>query len=55
MDVNEDYSAYQVMIVDKDGNKLAYKQNDEWFIYASIEQILDRIFESIKSNNYHNY
>jgi hypothetical protein len=38
---------YQVMIVDENGKKLAYKQDNVWTINATTEEILDAIFKAI--------
>lgn len=38
---------YQVMIVDENGKKLAYKKDNVWTINATTEEILDAIFKVI--------
>jgi hypothetical protein len=42
---------YQVMIVDENGKKLAYKKDNVWTINATTEEILDAIFKVINSQN----
>lgn len=42
---------YQVMIVDENGKKLAYKKDNVWTINATTEEILDAIFKVINPQN----
>ena len=40
---------YEVLIADKDGNKLVFKQEGKWVINAPIEEVLDYMIELLKN------
>jgi hypothetical protein len=40
---------YEVLIADKDGNKLAFKQEGKWVINAPIEEVLDYMIELLEN------
>ena len=44
----QDAKCYQIMIINEEGEKIAFKQDDKWTINASSEEILDVILKVMK-------